>query len=235
MPDTRYVKTTGIVLKTKPFSEADKLLTIFTRKLGKIHAIAKGARRMKSRLGGRLDLLNVCSLYLARGRSFYIVSQCEAVEVFEDLKKDYESVSLAMQCAKELDAFTPWEEKQKNLFDLMLHVLLCLNEGLENLQGLRCFFQFKLLSFCGYRPRFEHCARCGREQALSYFIYERGAVCAKCVPEASVARFKLSAQDIAFLHSLSHARSAKNNFIATAQVEKLLPALLEYHYEGRLL
>lgn len=234
MPDTRYCKTTGIVLKTKPFSEADKLLTIYTRKIGKIHALAKGARRMKSRLGGRLDMLNLCSLYLARGRSFYIVSQCETREVFGALKKIYDEVHLAMHCAKLLDKFTPWEEKQKNLFDLMLHILLCLNEGSDDLLLLRCFFQFKLLSFCGYRPRFEHCVRCGRESQLSYFLHERGTVCARCVPEAEVARFKLSAQDIQFMHALSAARSAKSSFIPTEQVDKLLAALLEYHHEGVL-
>lgn len=231
---TTYHKTTGIVLKSAPFSEADKRLVIYTRKLGKIHALAKGARKMKSRLGGRLDTLNVCSLYLARGRTFYIVSQCETLEVFAALKKEYEKMHLAMHCAKILDAFTPMEEPQKNLFDLMLHLLLCLNGGHENLAALLCFFQFKLLAFSGYRPRFEHCVRCGRKSQLSYFIHERGCVCVRCVPEAEAARFKLTPEDVQFLHALLAARSAKKTFFQTPQVEKLLPALLEYHHEGVL-
>ena len=46
-----FYKTRAISLKTAPFAEADKLVTLFTRDHGKIRAIAKGARRVPSRLG----------------------------------------------------------------------------------------------------------------------------------------------------------------------------------------
>ncbi len=232
---TTYHKTTGIVLRAKPFSEADRLLTIYSKKLGKIHALAKGARKMKSRLGGRLDVLNCCFLFLAKGRSFYIVSQCETREVFKTLKQDYEKMQLAMECAGLLSSLTPWEEPQKNLFDLLLHVLLCLDEGIGDYQSIRAFFQFKLLAFCGYRPRFEHCIFCGKEKNLFYSLYERGAVCSTCVSDGSGggARFSLSAPDIRFLNELAKARSAQHSFSHTKQVQRLLSALLDFHREGR--
>lgn len=231
---TAYSKTTGIVLKTKPFSEADRLLTIYTSKTGKIHAIAKGARKMKSRLGGRLDALNCCSLFLAKGKSFYIVSQCETREVFQNVKQDYDRLHLAMRCASLLNDFTPWEEPQKNLFHLIFHLLLCLNgkDGAD-LPSLRSFFQFKLLSFCGYRPRFEHCMHCGREDNLFYSLHERGAVCPSCVPEGG-ARFSLNADDVRFLHELAKAKNAKQAFSCTKQAQRLLEALLEYNLEGKM-
>ena len=65
-------KSKAISLKTKPFAEADKLVTLFTRDHGKIRAIAKGARRVPSRFGGRVEPFTYSDCFIAKGRNLDI-------------------------------------------------------------------------------------------------------------------------------------------------------------------
>jgi len=64
---SRSYKAEGIILKRINFSEADKILTIFTKRHGKVRAIAKGVRRLTSRKAGSVELFNQAGLFLLEG------------------------------------------------------------------------------------------------------------------------------------------------------------------------
>ena len=74
MRNQRVYRAEAVVLKAADFGEADRVLTLYTAHHGKISAIAKGARRPGSRLGGHVDLLTHANLLLARGRNFEVVT-----------------------------------------------------------------------------------------------------------------------------------------------------------------
>ena len=75
----RAYKTRGIVLRRRQLSEADRIVTIFTRERGKLDAVAKGVRRMRSHLAGRLELANECDLLMHRGRTLDVIVSAETI------------------------------------------------------------------------------------------------------------------------------------------------------------
>ncbi len=122
-------KTRAISLKTAPFAEADKLVTLFTRDHGKVRAIAKGARRVPSRLGGRVEPFTYAEYFIANGRSLDIISQCEVIETFQHLREDAQGLPAGLYMLKLVDSGTVEGQRYPELFDLLLKFLLRLKEG----------------------------------------------------------------------------------------------------------
>ena len=84
----RTYQTKAVVLKSRALGEADRLLTLFTDSQGRLSAVARGARRPKSRIGGSIDVLNFVQVSLSPGRTFDHVNECVVVDGFKNLKKD---------------------------------------------------------------------------------------------------------------------------------------------------
>jgi DNA repair protein RecO (recombination protein O) len=117
-------KAKTISLKTALFAEADKLVTIFTRERGKIRAIAKGARRIPSRLGGRVEPFTYADCFIANGRSLDIISQCQVIESFQWLRQDQLRLPAGLYMIKLVNLGTMEGQHNPELFDLLLHFLL---------------------------------------------------------------------------------------------------------------
>ena len=96
---SRLYKTEGAVLKHSYTGEADALLTLCTPERGKLRVIARGVRRPKSRLAGHLEPLTHCTMMLAEGRSFDIVSGCETLDSFQALRSDLWLLSCGLYVA----------------------------------------------------------------------------------------------------------------------------------------
>ena len=108
----RSFRAEAVVLKHSEFGEADRLLSLYTRQQGKLRAIAKGARKIRSRKAGHLEPFTRVSLLLARGRDMYIVTQAEAVDAYLPLREDLVSLGYASYVVELLDKFTYDEEIQ---------------------------------------------------------------------------------------------------------------------------
>ena len=71
----------GVVLRTQKLGEADRIITLLTRRHGKVRAVAKGVRRTKSKFGARLEPFSHVDLQLYTGRNLDIVTQAESIRV----------------------------------------------------------------------------------------------------------------------------------------------------------
>ncbi|MBD2485501.1 DNA repair protein RecO [Planktothrix sp. FACHB-1365] len=120
---------TGINLKGKPFGESDRLLTILTREFGLIRVIAPGARKAKSRLGGRSELFVVNQLLIAKGRSLDKITQAETLTTYSGLGKNLGKLAASQYLAEVVLNQALSEHPQEDLFVL-------LNEHLNRLQSL---------------------------------------------------------------------------------------------------
>ncbi|MFA5034974.1 MAG: DNA repair protein RecO [Candidatus Margulisiibacteriota bacterium] len=121
-------KAKAISIKNKPFAEADKLVTLFTREHGKIRVLAKGARRVPSRFGGRVETFSYADYLLAKGRSLDIVSQCEVLESFQIVRDDPAGLKAGIYFLRIIDAATAEGQSNEELFDLLLTGLCRLKE-----------------------------------------------------------------------------------------------------------
>lgn len=139
---SRTYKTEGIVIKRVNFGEADRILTIFTKHYGKIKAIAKGVRRVKSRKGGNLELFNQVILFLSEGKNWDIITEAEAINSFENLRKNLTFVGRAFQIAEVVDRLTAEREESRKVFELLIEAL----SGKKNVKE----FEIELLRELGF-------------------------------------------------------------------------------------
>ncbi|WP_254721917.1 DNA repair protein RecO [Kovacikia minuta] len=124
---SRTYKVTGINLKSMPMGEADRLLTILTRELGLIRAVAMGARKHGSSLGGRSGLFVVNELLIAKGRSLDKVAQAETLESYPGLSQDLKKLTASQYLAELCLCQALSDQPQEELFCL-------LNEQLKRLE-----------------------------------------------------------------------------------------------------
>ncbi|MBU0672563.1 MAG: DNA repair protein RecO [Candidatus Margulisbacteria bacterium] len=122
-------KTKAISIRTKPFMEADKMVTLFTRDHGKIRAIAKGARRVPSSLGGRVETFTYADYFIAKGRNLDIISQGQVIETFQRIRENPEMLPSGLYMIKLVDSGTAEGQPYPELFDLLLQSLLRLKIG----------------------------------------------------------------------------------------------------------
>jgi DNA repair protein RecO (recombination protein O) len=180
----RLYRTEAIVLKRSDFGEADRLLTLYTPRLGKAKAIAKGVRKLTSRKSGHVELFTHSQLLIAKGRNLDIVTQAETIHAFRPLREDLLRTTYAYYAAELVDLFVEEGIENHPLFDLLLAMLGWLGDA-SDLDLTTRFFELRLLSLLGYRPELFRCVACRRriEPVTNFFSSADGGVlCADCSP-----------------------------------------------------
>jgi len=178
MSRERLYRAEAIVLKRTDTGEADRLLTLYTADLGKLRAIAKGARKPSSRKSGHVELFTHTALLLARGRHLDVVTQAETIDAFTPLQKNLERLGYAYYLAELVDRFVEENIENRALFDLLLNALRWLGEDESEPLNLARYFELHLLQHVGYRPQLFHCVNCGAEilPAENFFSIEAGGI-----------------------------------------------------------
>ena len=143
--------------------ENDRILTLFTREYGKVSAVAKGARRGKSRLSGATDLFTHSRLLLGTGKNLDVISQCEIAHSFPELRLDLERLARATYFCELLDRMTLERDAMtsQELFDLTLSALRLLQRADGYLDGVVHAYELHLLALIGYAPVLDRCVKCG--------------------------------------------------------------------------
>ena len=154
--EMRSFRVEAVVLKHNDHGEADRMLTLYTRQRGKLRALAKGVRKVRSRKGGHVEPFTQVSLQLAKGRNWYIVSQAEAIETYPDLGQDLEGMGYASYVVELLDKFTLEEEENNGVFRLITNTLKRLDRGDDPHIAVR-YYEINLLDLLGFRPELKKC------------------------------------------------------------------------------
>ncbi len=125
----RSYKLEGIVLKRTNFSEADRLITIFTKTNGRIKLLAKGVRKPTSRKKGHLELFNLTKIQVAKTRSIDLITEAETTTHFKSIGDNLNRVRVAYLLAELVEQLTAEEQEQEDVFDLLLDSLTTLNSS----------------------------------------------------------------------------------------------------------
>jgi DNA repair protein RecO (recombination protein O) len=178
----RTLRVEAVVLRHTDWGEADRLLGLYTRELGKIRTVAKGVRKPRSRKAGHLEPFTQVSLLLARGRELFIITQAETVNAHAHLREDLLLVGYAAYVVELLDRFTYEEGENRALYRLLTDTLARLSEQSNPTFVVR-YYEIRLLDLLGFRPQLFTCARCEAEikPEDQYFSAELGGVlCPTC-------------------------------------------------------
>ncbi len=158
----RTVRTEAIVLAHRDYGETDRLLRLFTLRLGKVQALAKGVRKVTSRKAGHLEPFTRVNVLLARGRNFFILTQAETLDAYLPLRASLEDIGRAAYVIELLDRFTYEEGEHDALFRLAQRTLERLAQGEPAPLVLR-YYEIRLLDLVGFRPQLFECVLCGAQ------------------------------------------------------------------------
>ena len=193
----RTYRTVGITLRKSPAGEADLVASLYTREHGKLDVLARGARRLTSKLVGHFEPLTLVRLSVARGRSLDIVSEAEVVNSFPDVKSDYFSVARGLHIVELIDGFSAESAPNPQILDLALQTLDAIGSqpdgGDDDLYvdlPIR-YFELQLLTLSGFLPELYQCVECGDELEPERHRYAAGAggvLCLDCGPADIVVR-----------------------------------------------
>ena len=227
----KTLKVEAVVLRHSDWGEADRLLGLFTKEQGKLRAIAKGARKVRSRKAGHLEPFTRVSLLLARGRDFWIVTQADTVDAYLPLREDLVRTSYAGYVMELLDRFTYEEGENRALFNLLVDTLHRLSEDDDFFIALR-YFEIRLLDHLGFRPQLQQCAQGGEEiRAEDQFFSARagGVLCPRHGRAAPESR-PVSVEALRFMRHFQRSSYADARRAQVAQpVQQEMETLIQYY------
>ena len=150
MRQKRY-SSEGIVLARRNYSEADRILVIYSKKYGKISLMAKGVRKPESRKRGSLEVFSLFKFSAARGKNLDMLTEAEIINSFPAIRKDLRKVVVAYYFMEVIGRITSEGEKNEKLYSQILENLKMLKSS-ESLKSLRKTFVYDTLVLLGFWP-----------------------------------------------------------------------------------
>ncbi len=171
-----------MVLKTQDYKENDKLIWIFSEKLGKISAIARGAKKGKSKFMATTQSFCFGEYVLYRGKSIYTINEVEIIDSFQSILKDIESITYGSYFCELILIALNDEESNRELFKDFIKAFYLLKSKAVDFENLTRCFEMKLLDATGYRFNFDRCCICGkRVTTCNYISFQyHGGICTEC-------------------------------------------------------
>ncbi|HWR66445.1 MAG TPA: DNA repair protein RecO [Bellilinea sp.] len=236
----RNIRVEAVVLRHSDWGEADRLLGLYTREAGKLRAIVKGARKLRSRKAGHLEPFTRVQLMLARGRDLWIVTQVETVDAYTPLREDLQRIAQASYVIEVLDRFTYEEGQNRLVYGLLVDTLARLASADDFFLAAR-YYEMQLLDLLGFRPELVNCVNCGeliqpRDQFYTALL--GGILCPNCGPREMSAR-PISMSALKYIRhfqrsSFSDASRAQVAGDVRLEMEAVIQYFLTYHLERGL-
>lgn len=186
-----FQKIEGIVLRTIDYGESNRIVTFYTREFGKISAMARGAKKPKSRLASISQPFTYGYFLLQGGSGLGTLQQGEIVSSMREIREDIFLTAYASFVMELTDKAT--EEKQPNpfLFELMYQTLHYMNEGVDP-EVLALIFEVKMLPVLGLYPVIDTCVICHETRPFYAFSVREGGFLCEQHADHDPYRFPLS-------------------------------------------
>jgi DNA repair protein RecO (recombination protein O) len=177
--------TPAIVLRTVDYGDADRVVTLLTREVGKLSALARGARKSVKRFGAGLALFGVGEAVLLDKPNAELggLERFDAARGFPSLMLDVAKVAHGGYACELVRELTPPRQPEPELFELLVTFFAALEVGPARAETLRIFV-LRLLDALGLRPELERCLACGSDALDApgdvLDVRRGGVVCAHC-------------------------------------------------------
>jgi len=191
-------KTTGIVLKVVEFSETSCVVTFYTRDFGKITALAKGARRLRSPFEGAIDLLAICRIVFLRKSvdKLDLLTEAKLDRRFRSASTDLPRFYAGLYVIELVSVLTDPAEAQPELFDLIAEVVQQIDarQAVDSDSAAKALFlelmafELQFLTMLGHQPSLVDCVGCGKaidptagsRRRVSFGMLAGGVYCDSC-------------------------------------------------------
>jgi DNA repair protein RecO (recombination protein O) len=188
----------AVVLRVHKLGEADRIITMLTRRHGRVRAVGKGVRRTSSKFGARLEPGSQIDVQLhtrlsdeqhsqARQRGLDLVTQTESIASFgAQLANDYPRWTTVSAICETAERLTDEGEPALRLYLLVVGALRALVEKEHDPSLILDAFFIRAASLAGWEPAIDECAKCSAPGPHAAFnVQAGGAVCPSCRPPGS--------------------------------------------------
>ena len=175
-----YLTIQGIVLRVTDYNDKDALLTLLTRRHGKLTVKARGLRRKNSPLTAPCQLLSYGEFTLFEYRGQYTINEAHAIELFTPLRRDLNKLSLGTYFAQAAEVLSQEDLPSPELQSLVLNCLYALaNLDLPEAQ-VKAVFELRAACLSGYTPDLFGCHICGNQNPERFDISAGQLECRTC-------------------------------------------------------
>lgn len=227
----------AVVLRVQKLGEADRIVTLLTRRTGRVRAVAKGVRRTKSRFGARLEPFSHVDLQLYAGRNLDIVNQAESIRAYGAAIVDdyprYTAGTAVLETAERLTA----EEREPalRLFLLVIGALRALVDDAHPPGLVLDAFFIRSMAAAGWAPALTGCARCGAPGSHRAFsVPAGGLVCPTCRPAGAATPSTGAVALMVALLTGDWAGAGRSEPPTRREASGLVAAHLQWHLERGL-
>jgi DNA repair protein RecO len=230
------VKVRGIVIKATNVGEADKIITLFTDRLGKIGVVVHGARKAKSRFIASSQIFSYSEFVLYSGRNLYTVNQAELIESFQVVLEDLYTLTYCSYMVELIDALIQNDEANTDLFLLFLKTMYLMTDPEIDRELLVRVFELKAMSIAGYMPNLGRCSICRGDNSPALFSVKHGGIiCSNCTGN-EVSGIKLSMETLSVMRylmkiNIEKIRTIKVSMSVKNDMKKILKNYIKYYLE----
>jgi DNA repair protein RecO (recombination protein O) len=237
----------AVVLRVHKLGEADRIITLLTRRHGRVRAVGKGVRRTTSRFGARLEPGSHVDVQLysrlpegqaAPGgrRGLDVVQQAESIDPFgAQLAGDYPGWTSASAICETAERLTEEGEPALRLYLLVVGALRALVAREHDAELVLDAFLIRAMSNAGWEPALRECAKCSRPGPHAAFnVAAGGAVCETCRPPGSARPQPATIALMAGLLDGDWAVADVSDAAARRESSGLVAAHLQWHLERGL-
>jgi DNA repair protein RecO (recombination protein O) len=175
-------RSAAVVIGSFPLGESDRVVTFFSRDVGRVRGVARAARRMRSRFGGSLELFTLGELvFFDTGRSDLVrIDHFDVTHPFAALRERLDTLGEAAWVVEIVARTTGERDRQPALYGLLVRALRALETAPRPARVAVCF-GVRCLDVLGHRPRLDRCVECGRTYPFPRpALGEGGVVCDGC-------------------------------------------------------
>ncbi len=229
----RSATTDAIVLRARPLGEADRVYTLLTRLRGKVDAVAKGVRRPRSSMAGRLEPLAEVRIALHKGRSLDVITEARTVRSYWTGLARPDALATASLFAETVDLFCEHDLALPEIYALLAGAVAAVAAS-DAPATLVPRFQLRLLHELGLAPADDACVRCGGGfEPRAWLDLEAGGLgCERCYG-ARGEDHALDANDVANFRALGARRGGGAALLATVTVARAVDDIVTWHLGKR--
>ncbi|WP_152352866.1 DNA repair protein RecO [Brachybacterium subflavum] len=224
----------AIVLRTHPLGEADRIITLLTRRHGKVRAVAKGVRRTGSRFGARLEPFTLVDLQLHAGRNLHTVTQAVTIEGFAGaIAADYSRFTAATAMLETTDRLTDdVVDPSQRGFLLLVGAMRTVAAGEIPASLVLDSFLLRTLALAGWSPELRACATCGADGPHHAFdVSAGGLVCSACRRPGAVAVRQAAIEHMIFLMAGDWENVLDSAQTTREEASRLIADTITWHLE----
>ncbi len=232
-------KTYAIIIGLYPLGEADKIIVFYTKDYGKIRAVAKGARKIKSKLAGKLELLSygILVYYERVNKDLHIINSFDTIEYFQAIHEDLLKIAYCSYIAELIQHVKPEGEVDPDTFDLMIDILFMMKTT-NDPELITRVFELRLLEKLGFSPCLDFCAVCSKDVEslkVGFSIPNGGILCNDCLSSNAVS-FYISRGTLELMKRMMQTQlelipRLRISQLNRQEIKKLLSGFISFHVD----